>query len=202
MTVTLITVIIITIASYFLYKQIHQYRYILYIINTVLALSLSHETANYITFGFIALSFFVVVMYTGVLEKGVLRKRLSMVRAELAVLGTIYLIPHALAYTGLVLDDIGIFNGPLTYYIGLLTGIVIAPLAVTSLTFVRKQFTYKQWKKLHQLAYLVYGLLALHLIIQQTERMWLYILLFGFYTVLKGYMLLKPYFNQFKTQKQ
>lgn len=185
MTITLLTVIIITLTSYFFYKPIHTYRYYLYVFIGILALAISNETVNFITLGFVALAFFMVVMYAGVLDKGTLRKRLFMVRAELAVLGTIFLVPHFIAYSGLILNYIGIFKGPLTYYIGLLTGILIVPLAITSLTFIRKQMTFKQWKALHKLAYIVYGLIAVHLIIQQTDRMWYYIILFGLYGCLK-----------------
>jgi len=195
MVVTFSIVIIITLTSYFFYKPIHKYRYPLYVVNGILALALSNESANFITLGFVALGFFTVVMYAGVLDKGTLQKRLFMVRAELAVLGTIYLAPHFLAYTGLMLDYIGLFNGPLTYYIGVLIGVLIAPLTITSFTFVRKRMTYKQWKNLHKLAYPVYGLIGLHLLVQQTDRFWTYVILFAMYGILKIYTLLT------KTQK-
>jgi len=200
MVVTLSIVIIITISSYFLYKQIHKYRYPLYIVNGILALALSDETANFITLGFVALGFFTVVMYAGVLDKGTLKKRLFIVRAELAVLGTIYLVPHFLAFTGLILDYIGVFNGPLVYYIGLLTGLVIAPLTITSFTFVRKQMSYKQWKNLHKLAYVVYGLIGLHLLIQQNNRFWYYVILFSGYAILRIYSLLTKTLHNTKKQ--
>ncbi|QMS85771.1 ferric reductase-like transmembrane domain-containing protein [Candidatus Xianfuyuplasma coldseepsis] len=187
MTVTILLVIIIVLCSYLWYKQIHKYHFILYPTNLLIAIILSNESPNYITFGFVSLVFFTVVMFAGVLDKGVLRKRLLMIRAELAVLGTIYIIPHFLAYTELVLEDIGLFRATVEYYIGLIIAIILIPLTITSFPYIRKQMNFKQWKKLHLLAYGVYGLIAIHLIIQNTIRIWLYVGLFLIYLVFRLY---------------
>jgi len=187
---TVSLVIIISLLSYIFYKPIHKYKYFLYVAAFIIALIL-HEDGNYITYGFAGLSFFIVVMFSGVLDKSILRKRLFMVRAELAILGTIFLFPHALGYIEIVLDEIGLLQAPLNFYIGFLAGVVILPLFITSFMFVRKKMNYKEWKQLHKLAYLTYILIGLHLIFINNDRQFLYIVIFGSYVVLKGIMLLQ-----------
>lgn len=183
-------VIIISITSFFLYKPIHKYKYFLYAAAFITALIL-HEEGNYITYGYTGLSFFIVVMYSGVLDKSTFRKRLFMVRAELAILGTIFLFPHILGYLEIVLDEVGLLNAPLNFFLGFVAGIIILPLFFTSFTFIRKKMKYKEWKRLHKLAYVSYFFIGLHLISINNERQLLYIVLFGTYFVLKGIMIVQ-----------
>ena len=183
MTLTFLVVIIIVISSYFGYKWIHKYRYPLYIINLAIAIPIAEESANYVTFGFIALAFFIVVMFTGALDQGRLRKRLLAVRAELAIIGTVYLIPHFLAFTNLVLEDLGLFHATLNFYLGLVAGAILFPLTISSFTYIRKQMGFKAWKAFHKLAYFGYLAIAVHLIVQNTVRVWIYVGLFGLYLV-------------------
>lgn len=191
-------VIIITVLSFFLYKPIHKYKYILYIIAFIIALML-REDGNYVTYGFTGLSFFIVVMYSGALDKSMLRKRLFMVRAELAILGSVFLFPHAIGYIEIVLDEIGLLNAPINFFFGFVAGVIILPLFITSFTFIRKRMNYKEWKQLHQLAYLLYISLGLHLILINNDRQIYYIVLFGSYVVLKSIMLVQ---KRVETQKR
>ena len=193
-------VIIITILSYFLYKPIHKYKYVFYVIAFIIALIL-REDGNYITYGYTGLSFFIVVMFSGVLDKSTLRKRLFMVRAELAILGTIFLFPHALGYLDIVLEEVGLLNAPINFFFGFLSGVVIVPLFITSFTFIRKRMKYKEWKQLHQLAYLAYIAIGLHLILINNDRQLMYIILFGSYFVLKSIMLVQKRIETNKKMK-
>ncbi len=192
MVYTLSTVIIITLLALFFYKHIHKYKYILYVISFVTAIAL-HEEGNYVTYGFTGLAFFIVVMYSGILEKGNLRKRLFMVRAEYAIIGTIFLFPHMLGYIELVLEEVGLFSAPINYYLGVSSGILILPLFITSFTFIRKKVVYRKWKNIHTIAYPLYGLIAFHLILINNQRQLMYILIFGSYAGLKSTMLLGNY---------
>lgn len=197
MTFTFGLVIIITLFSYFFYKPIHKYRYILYILTAIIALVL-HEDGNYISYGYTGLSFFIVVMYSGVLEKSTLRKRLFMVRAELAIIGTILIMPHGLGYLEYVLDDLDILRAPANFYFGLLALIVAVPLFVTSFQFIRRKIKYPIWKKIHQLAYLFYLFVGTHLILINNERQQVYLVVFGIYFVLKVIMKLQIYIKKSK----
>lgn len=195
MIVTLSVVIIITILSYFYYKQIHKYKYILYALSAIIAL-ISHEEGNFITYGFIPLSFFLVVMYSGVLDKSTIRKRLFMVRAELAIIGSILITPHVFSFLEFIIEEYGIFGAPLYFYIGLLVAIIIVPLFITSFPQIRKIFTYKEWKKLHKLSYPLYLLIGLHLILINNERQIYYIVIFGTYIFFKTIMIMQSQFRK------
>jgi DMSO/TMAO reductase YedYZ heme-binding membrane subunit len=57
------------------------------------------------------------------------------------------------------------------------------PLAITSLIIIRKKMKGKTWKTLHKFSYLFYGLVALHLVLINSERLLFYIVIFGLYAV-------------------
>ncbi len=184
MTIIISTSLIVTILSYFFYKEIHKYRYYLYAGFGIIVLLLLDEP-NIVSLGYIPFGTFLVVMYAGVLEKSTIRKRLFMVRAELAVIGGILLIPHAFGFIEFLLDD---YKGPLMIFFlfGILSVIILIPLWITSFTFVRKKMGYKNWKRLHQIAYVFYGSVLFHLILMKNERMWIYILILSVYVLLKS----------------
>ncbi|MEC9484621.1 MAG: ferric reductase-like transmembrane domain-containing protein [Candidatus Izemoplasma sp.] len=182
-------------------KQIHRYRYIIYSIAAVLILILIDSEVNVLTLGYTGISFFIIVMYTGVLEKGYITKKLRQVRAEYAVLGTLSILPHALIYLEYILDDIGILNISLSPIFGLIAMVIIVPLFITSFHFVRRKMTYVQWKRLHQLSYLFYGLLGLHLILIQNNRQIYYIVIFLGYLILRLWAMVSKY-NKHRVLKE
>lgn len=197
MTIILLTAFITVILSYFFYKPIYKYNIFLYLI-TVLIAVVFHEDANLITLGYIPFGIFLVVMYSGVLDKGNLRKRLFMVRAELAVIGSILIAPHAFGYLEYFLEDIGLSNANFSFFIGFISVLIMAPLTVTSIQYIRRKMNYKEWKKLHLLAYLFYLLVGLHLIFIDNSRQDLYIIIFSIYFILKGSMLIPAYLEKQK----
>ena len=109
-----------------------------------------------ITSGHLSLAIFLLVMFAGVLKKNSkAKKSLSLVRGELAVIGFIFLLPHAFARLALSLSGYNMS--------GLFAFILFIPLTITSFMFVRKKMNPKHWKNLHKLAYVGYFLIYIHL---------------------------------------
>jgi len=199
MTMILITVLLTIILAFIFYKPIRSYRYFIYLFFAILTLILGGENANVLNMGYVPFGVFLVVMIPGVMDKGTLKKRLLSVRAELAIIGTIMIMSHSLSYLEYYLDDIGLLNGDISFYLGLFAMILVIPLSLTSFPFVRKRMGYKNWKKLHQFSYLFYLVIGLHLILIQNDRMILYIIIFGTYFTLKIVTLLS---NKKKSQSK
>ncbi len=192
--VTSILVSLIFIISISFPKFIHKYHYPIYIISGIIALVLSGQEANIVTLGYVPLSFMIIVMYTGVFQRGFIKKRLMTVRAENAIIGIIFLLPHAIGFLEFYLESSNLFDSfvPL---LGLCAFILSIPLFITSFKFIRKKFNYLQWKSIHRLAYAFYLLLFAHLAFINNDRLVFYILLFGMYFILK-------YFDIHKANKK
>lgn len=197
----IIFVSIIFLLSILLPKQIHKYNYYIYIVALILAILASEEEPNILSLGYVSISFFIVVMYTGVFQKGTIKKKLMTVRAENAILGSILLIPHAYEFLDYYLDD-GRFFISVVPLIGLISLIIIIPLFITSFRAIRKHFTYKQWKHLHKLSYIFYFTIFLHLALIDNSRLLIYIIIFGLYSLLKGYDKLVEYNKKQKKLKK
>ncbi len=198
MTIILATTLLTVLLSLGLNRSIKRYRYFIYAFFALAALIISEAEATIVSLGYVALGIFLVVMYTGVLNRGLVWKRLMGVRAELSIIASILLLPHAVSFTEYLLEDVGVFSGTIAYYLGILAFLIMVPLTLTSFMFVRKQVGGKRWKKLHQFAYLFYAMVGLHLIFIQNDRMWMYIAIFGVYFLLKGSMKLETYYKKRK----
>ena len=192
--ITAVLVILIFILSISFAKFIHKHNYLIYVISAITALIFSGEEANIITLGYIPLSFMIVVMYTGVFQKGFIKKRLMTVRAENAIIGIIFLLPHVIGFLEFFLEYADLSKN-IVPLIGLVAFALAIPLFITSFQFVRKHFKYKQWKFIHKLAYPFYILLFLHLAFINNDRLLLYIITFGMYFILK-------YYDSHKTNKK
>lgn len=136
--------------------------------------------------GLISISFFILVMYVGALNsKWSITKKLRSIRAELAILGSIMILPHGVIYfvrflilkLPKILSD-GTF--PLLYFIyigvGMIGFIIMISLFITSLKKVRSKMKVQQWKKLQRLAYLFYFLSYIHILfilLNEKEIDWL-----------------------------
>ena len=106
--------------------------------------------------GHLSLAFFLLVMFTGVLKKNSkAKKALSLVRAELAIIGFIFLIPHGLTRLDLALTGYNVT--------GLFAFIIFIPLIFTSFMQIRKKMNPKHWKQLHKLAYIAFFFIYVHL---------------------------------------
>ena len=184
--ITAMIVSLIFVLSISIPKFIHKHSYLIYVVAGIIALIFSGEEANIITLGYVPLSFMIIVMYTGVFQKGRIKKRLMTVRAENAIIGVIFLLPHAIGFLEFYLEYGNIFDS-LVPLIGLSAFLLAIPLFITSFKFVRKHFKYKEWKFLHKLAYLFYILLFIHLALINNDRLLFYIIIFAMYFVLKYY---------------
>lgn len=152
--------------------------------------------------GLISVSFFILVMYAGALNsKWTITKKLRSIRAELAILGSILMLPHGVIYFArfLILKLPKIISEgtfPILYFaylaIGIIGFIVMIPLFITSLKKVRRKMQGKQWKRLQRWAYLFYFLTYVHILLvllNEKEIDWLrlsaYTIIFVSYMSLK-----------------
>ncbi len=105
--------------------------------------------------GHLTFPFFVLVMFAGALKaKSKPKIMLMKVRRELAILGFLFLIPHAIYLVWLALTN---YNPT-----GTLAFLVMLPLFITSFTQIRKKMHPTTWRKLHKWAYVAYALIYLH----------------------------------------
>jgi len=173
------------VLNFFFFKFIHKYKIYLFVIAIVIgAISLTQEV-NIINLGYVGLSFFLLVMFTGVVDKGRLKKSLIATRAEMAILGYIFIAVHGIKFLAFSLDFNFLFSGPLYFYLGIISLAIAAPLFFTSFMIIRKKMNGKTWKKLHKFSYLFYLAIGLHLILIQNDRLLFYVGIFGLYFVLK-----------------
>lgn len=148
--------------------------------------------------GNIAIAFFVLVMFAGALNsRWSITKKLLSIRAELAILGSILILPHCVMYFVRFLVKL-FTNQPikplyLIYLIvGLIAFIIMIPLFITSLKKIRSKMKYKDWKKLQRFAYPFYLLAYVHILLSLLNskevdllKLITYTVLFGVYFILK-----------------
>lgn len=148
--------------------------------------------------GILSVAFFVLVMFAGSLNrKWDITKKLLSIRAQLAIIGSILILPHGLIYTYFIFGDfIKNFTIPglsmIHLTIGLIAFIVMIPLFITSFKFVRSKMKYAKWKSIQRWSYLFYGLTYLHIILIllkkdniDTLKISIYTIVFGVYTILR-----------------
>ena len=133
--------------------------------------------------GFLGLSFFYIVMITGAIDKKhKIKAKFVGLRREYSIIGFIIISPHALNYT---LQGL---NGTRSLeWFGLISFVLMIPLFITSFLAIRKKMKAKTWNLIQSAAYIIYLLLFVHLILNytQTINLVLYIVIFGFYFVMK-----------------
>ena len=178
--------LIISLFAYYFSKQIRLNSTIIYLIAIIVSslplMDLHNQYYQIIQTGLLGLSFYIVVMYTGALKKGSnIKKKLRNVRKEFAILGTIFIIPHALLSINYAL-----FDAVPIEWAGLLAVLLIVPLSLSSFNLFKQTIKTSQWIKLHQLAYIVYALLFIHLIIVSFDSTVLY-----YISIFSGYLFLK-----------
>ena len=151
--------------------------------------------------GIVSVSLFILVMYAGALDakKSYTRKLLG-IRYELSIIASTLFLVHVLPQIFHFGKYIPMMKKSptmsLTYHFIALTAIIclilIIPLWITSYRVVRKKMKAKSWKKLHRLAYLIYGLIYFHvsavflcLPYKQVDKFIIYSIIFVGYLVLK-----------------
>ncbi len=145
--------------------------------------------------GHLTLAFFIIVMYGGAFKKKTKPKITIMkVRREMAILGFLTLIPHAVL---LIITALEAMNPT-----GVIATTILLPLFITSFPKLRKKMHPTEWRGFHRWAYLAYlaiyaHLAAINLIAQDDAfrfvRLGIYTIIFGIYTILKfkNYILIK-----------
>jgi len=132
--------------------------------------------------GFLGLSFLYIVMFTGALrKKSTLYVSLMSIRREYSIIGFILLSTHAFRYlVEFLIGDRGF------EWFGVIPFVIMIPLFITSFMKIRKMMSVKTWNKLQQLAYIVYILIFVHLLLvaENLNRI-IYIVLFVPYFILK-----------------
>ncbi|MCB2305537.1 ferric reductase-like transmembrane domain-containing protein [Clostridium estertheticum] len=152
--------------------------------------------------GYISIAFFILVMFAGALNpKWKITRKLQSIRAELAIIASIFIIPHALIYfvRFIVLKLPKMFSTgviPKLYiaYIiaGIIAFVIMIPLFITSFKRIRHKMQSGKWRKLQKRAYIFYFLIYIHiLIIMLNEKeidllkLSSYTIIFGTYTILR-----------------
>jgi len=185
MTIILINVVILLVASFFFGTWIRKLHWILYGISLGIGVYSFTQEITIINMGYVGLSFFLVVMFMSGLNPGKLRKRLMGNRAEYAIIGGIFVLVHGLKYMIYALDFSFFWVAPIYFYIGIFSVIVMIPLWMTSFMLIRKKMKGKSWKKLHKLAYVFYIMVFIHLIWINNQRIWFYVSLALLYIFVK-----------------
>lgn len=211
------SLIFATVSSLIFTKQIKKYYWVFYSLSILVASStfgfeILRLTSNKKLYGIIAevekasvkgiisIAFFILVMFAGALNtKWSLTRKLYSIRAELAIIASILMLPHGFIYLirfkMSVLKN-GITALPITYLtyiiVGILGFIVMIPLFIISFKSVRRKMSAIKWKKIQKWAYVFYFLGYVHIFIILVNKKnidWTklstYTILFGVYTVMK-----------------
>lgn len=146
-------------------KWIHKHEDLLYVLAIFLVtfITLNREYTwitttpfTVIDRGGVSFALFFMVMFTGAFKRKTwLYKSFMQIRREMALLGFIFLIPHAVARLDLALNG---FNPT-----GLYAMILMVPLVITSYRIIRRKIGFRVWKRVHLMAYLVYLFIYIHL---------------------------------------
>lgn len=146
-------------------KWIHKHEDLLYVLALILVTFISlnaeykwifTEPFTVIDRGGLSFALFFMVMFTGAFKRKTAPYRHFMqIRREMALLGFIFLIPHAIARLDLALNG---YNPT-----GLYAMILMVPLVVTSYRTIRRKIGFTVWKRVHLMAYIVYVFIYIHL---------------------------------------
>lgn len=192
-----ILVLLLMLIAYVHTKKILKHKLVLYGIAWILtALVVVFKELPILTplvKGFVGFAFFYVVMIAGALNPSwTLTKRLRSVRTSYSIIGFTILLAHPLSYAAEVLAQ----TREIPWF-GLGAFLVMIPLFITSYITIRKKMKPKTWVSLQKWAYLSYGLIFIHLIVNASsvQNRIAAILLFIPYVSLKLY-------KEFKKEKQ
>ena len=159
---------------------------------------------NFLENGALPTIIFIWVMMAGALPNTwKLRKKIMMCRGEISIVASTLILPHVVYYlmeflanssrlsklTGLGLW--GILTGAIA---GLVAGVIMVPLFITSYHMIRKQMNGRRWKALQEYAYIFYGLVYIHILaeyfakaenLRDSKAMLFYTVIFVLYLLLR-----------------
>lgn len=193
-----IFLVILTLLALYANRFIKTHSIMLFVLATAISVVAfifkDHPLAVPFVKGFLGLSLFYIVMLTGALKaKSKLRIKFMSLRKEYSIIGFIVVSPHALFHILQWLSR----NSNIAWF-GLTSFLLMVPLFITSFTVIRKKMKHKSWKSLQKLAYVVYLLLFIHLILNFTKpiNLVLYLGMFIAYIILKFLFELDLYKNK------
>ena len=223
------SLIVVTLLALLFTKSIRNHTKIFYSIASIIAIlttiyEILRLTSNFKLGGFIgtleivsmkghiSIAFFVLVMFAGALNtRWNITKKLLSIRAELAIMGSILILPHCVMYLIRFIMLKLIVGKPLkplyvTYLIiGIIAFLIMIPLFITSFKKIRMKMKYSNWKKLQRFAYLFYLLAYMHILVISLNKLQIklfeliiYTVVFGAYLILK---LIKTFTYKYKFQK-
>jgi DMSO/TMAO reductase YedYZ heme-binding membrane subunit len=181
--------IVLTLLALFSSRFIRKHNTVIYLVAILFSIFAFVTKDNIVAIpfmkGFLGLSFFYIVMVTGALpKKSKIKKSYMSLRREYSILGFIVITPHALNYI------VQWINGTRSIeWFGFIAFVIMIPLFITSFVKIRKKMKPKNWKRLQSLAYIIYILLFIHLILNYSKsiNLVLYLIIFITYFVLKIY---------------
>jgi DMSO/TMAO reductase YedYZ heme-binding membrane subunit len=152
---------IITVISY-KYQDLFKKATMFYIIALVIvgvSVVFYKESWTYlVTKGIIGYGFIVVVMFVGVLpNKWTVSRNIKINRGLYSILGFILISPHALLRVFGVLGSVNLF--------GIAAYVIMIPLTMVSFRIIRDEIESKDWLNIQKAAYVIYGVLFVHLIL-------------------------------------
>jgi DMSO/TMAO reductase YedYZ heme-binding membrane subunit len=118
----------------------------------------------------LALALLTIVMFIGCFKQtSRIRLRLQPIRGQLSVMGCILALGHIAMYLSLYLPNILRLSVQAHILVSLVVALalflLVAVLGVTSLNFIKRRMSAKQWKRVQLLAYPFYLLVYIHLMI-------------------------------------
>ena len=151
--------LIVTLVAY-KFPNLHKkatYFYILAILVSAASIYFYEESFTYlVNKGLIAYGFIVVVMFVGALpNKWGVTRAIKKNRGVFSILAFLLITPHA---TLRVLGIVSVVN-----LWGVAAYVIMIPLTIISFRVIRREINPKDWFKIQKAAYVIYGLLFIHL---------------------------------------
>lgn len=181
-------IILITLASFYFPKGIKKHAVLLYWLSIVICcvliyIGFSGMMREFPPFfrsyifspiknGILPTAIFIVIMFVGALDdKSSIRKKILPIRAELAIIASIFTIAHFILcirhFTRLFTPQL--FTSSLLHTASMLIGIyaivIMIPLFITSFHKIRKKMSRPKWVNLQNFAYLMYAFTYLHIML-------------------------------------
>lgn len=179
----IISLVIVFAVSFGLSKTIKKYPYLFYIAAALLSAAgyfidvhsvpafVAEYLAPLVTNCILGTAMWFVVMSAGALPNGSWAiKKLMPIRGELSITAAILTVGHILRYGINYLQMLTAGRGSSTefmisFIVALLLVVIMTPLTVISIKFIRKKMKPKVWKNIQRFAYGFYALIYLHIIV-------------------------------------
>jgi DMSO/TMAO reductase YedYZ heme-binding membrane subunit len=140
-----------------LYKRAWVFYSLAFVINVLGILFLDEVYSPLLHGGYIAYGFMIVVMFVGVLpNKWTISRRVKKNRGVFSILAFLFISGHVYLHLFTPYGGVNLF--------GLAAYVIMVPLTIISFRVIRKEIPPKDWFAIQKAAYVIYGLLFVHLI--------------------------------------